>query len=239
MGVGTNVRFCYTVFVKKKGDFLAMKRTFLFATIASILSINAYAVSTTVTSKDYVDTTRQATIPASGTNASTPGDTVVTYTSTAGTIGERGICDVEARSDGDCDNGDLVTNDLLNDAMGWVEGAVSGSAGTVPVYDQDGYLGSAERGIYDGSNGYNSSTDADKLVTAAALNNLPTTTVTYKTCTEWSGIPHTDANCLLWNLSDKPVYGNCTSNSDCNSVVCEDNGAWARCSNGRCECVIM
>ena len=33
-----------------------MKRTFLFATIASVLSINAYAVSATVTSKDYVDT---------------------------------------------------------------------------------------------------------------------------------------------------------------------------------------
>ena len=237
MWVGTNVRFCYTVFIKKKGDFLAMKRTFLFATIASILSINAYAVSTTVTSKDYVDTTRQATIPASGTNSATPGDTVVTYTDTAGTIGERGICDADAQADGDCDNGDLVTNDLLNDAMDWVDGTVSGEPGTVPVYDQDGYLGSAERGIYDGSNGYNSSTDADKLVTAAALQsatNLSETTVTYKTCYETY-----NGDCILWNLSDKNVYGaveRCESRSDCVLGECVPYGL-PTCNNGICDYV--
>ena len=37
-----------------------MRRTFLFATIASILSINAFAVSATVTSKDYVDAADEA-----------------------------------------------------------------------------------------------------------------------------------------------------------------------------------
>ncbi|MBQ6736305.1 MAG: hypothetical protein IJQ90_02335 [Alphaproteobacteria bacterium] len=68
-----------------------MSKKLLFGAIASVLTINAYAVSSTVTSKQYVDTTRQATIPASGTNSETPGETVVTYTSTAGTIGERGI----------------------------------------------------------------------------------------------------------------------------------------------------
>ena len=216
MWVGTNVRFCYTVFIKKKGDFLAMKRTFLFATIASILSINAYAASATVTSKDYVDTTRQATIPASGTNSATPGDTVVTYTSTAGTIGERGICDAEADlAISGCNNGDLVTNDLLNNRMD----LLSGPTGTVPVYDLDGYLGSEARGIYDGSNGYNSSADADKLVTAAALQsatNLPQKNVTYKECIEWSGTPHTDSNCLLWNLIDTSVvYSQCSTAADC------------------------
>ena len=177
MWVGTNVRFCYTVFIKKKGDFLAMKRTFLFATIASILSINAYAVSATVTSKDYVDTTRQATIPASGTNSETPGDTVVTYTDTAGTIGERGICDAGMS---DCDGNSLVTSDRLHDT-------------------------------------------------------LSTTTVTYKTCTEWSGTPHTDENCILWNLTDKYVYGSCidvgqscTTDYDC----CNEN-----CSGGVCSTI--
>ena len=65
--------------------------------IASILSINSvFATTSTVTSKDYVDAAdalKQNKIPATGTNASTPGSTVVTYTSTAGTIGERGIFD--------------------------------------------------------------------------------------------------------------------------------------------------
>ncbi|MBO7509455.1 MAG: hypothetical protein J6T57_04245 [Alphaproteobacteria bacterium] len=219
-----------------------MKHTFLFATIASILSINAYAVSATVTSKDYVDTTRQATIPAARTNASTPGDTVVTYTDTAGVIGERFICDAYNNGDGDCNADDLVARDVLDQMI------PTGTADTVVMYNNNGDIG-GERGIYDGSTIYNSSTDSDKLVTAAALqsatnsveNNLPTTTVTYKTCTEWSGTPHTDANCLLWNLSDKPVYGNCTSHSDCSSLDCdfEHTGAWAGCMNGRCECVIL
>ena len=226
-----------------------MKRTFLFATIASILSINAYAVSATVTSKDYVDTmdyevfeeldsSKQNKIPEAGVNAEENGGgvSVVTYTEDGdGVLGERGICNAGLYGDGDCLRNYLMTVDVLDETR------PIGTAGTVPVYDSDGELGSAERGIYDGSNGYNSSTDADKLVTAAALNNLPTTTVTYKTCTEWSGTPHTDANCLLWNLSDKPVYGNCTSHSDCSSLDCdfEHTGQWAGCFNGRCDCIAM
>ena len=64
--------------------------------IASILSINSvFATTSTVTSKDYVDAAdalKQNKIPAAGTNASTPGDAVVTYTQTGnGVIGERGI----------------------------------------------------------------------------------------------------------------------------------------------------
>ena len=148
-----------------------MKRTFLFATIASILSINAYAVSSTVTSKDYVDTTRQATIPAFGTNSETPGETVVTYTDTAGTIGERFIFDGELpRFIDDDDDIELTT----------VRGVKS-------------------------------------LLESAT--NLPEKTVTYKTCVSWSGTPHTDANCLLWNLSDTNVVMNrCTTNADCLGV---------------------
>ena len=90
-----------------------------FGAIASVITINSVlATSSTVTSKDYVDAQdalKQNKIPATGTNASTPGDTVVTYTSTAGTIGERGI--FNPGTDYDWDNyevvegheGDLVT----------------------------------------------------------------------------------------------------------------------------------
>ncbi|MBO4700925.1 MAG: hypothetical protein J5620_04225, partial [Alphaproteobacteria bacterium] len=70
--------------------------------------------------------------------------------------------------------------------------------------------------------------------------NLPETTVTYKTCTEWSGTPHTDANCLLWNLSDKDVYGGCTASSQCVSY-CAGLGIpydGVSCNNGGCECFI-
>ena len=98
---------------------------------------NAYAVTSTVTSKDYVDTEvgkKQNTIPVSGTNASTPGTTVVTYTNTAGTIGERGICNDP--DEDDCNFGDLVTTSALHNAtnnlpttittnktcVGWLDG---------------------------------------------------------------------------------------------------------------------
>ncbi|MBO4700139.1 MAG: hypothetical protein J5620_00090, partial [Alphaproteobacteria bacterium] len=70
--------------------------------------------------------------------------------------------------------------------------------------------------------------------------NLPETTVTYKTCTEWSGTPHTDANCLLWNLSDKDVYGRCSGDADCPDSNCINNpdGEYGYCqsSTGICAC---
>ena len=104
--------------------------------IASILTINSVFADTTVTSKQYVDTTRQATIPATGTNAATPGTTVVTYTNTAGTIGERYICDADTEENGDCGGEDLVTASALHNAtnnlpttittnktcVGWLDG---------------------------------------------------------------------------------------------------------------------
>ena len=58
------------------------KKLFLFGTIASVIAINSVFADTIVTSKSYVDTTRQATIPVAGTNENTPGSTVVTYTAT-------------------------------------------------------------------------------------------------------------------------------------------------------------
>ena len=156
-----------------------MKRTFLFATIASVLATGAYATSATVTSRDYVDAQdalKQNKIPVTGTNSATPGDTVVTYTSTAGTIGERGI--------------------------------------------------------YDGSNGYNSRTDANKLVTAAALQ-IPTTTVTKKSCYQYQ-----DGDCILWILSEQAVLGGCATDSQCVSYCDRLGIEWydASCINGGCFC---
>ncbi len=98
-----------------------MKRTLLFTAIMSILTLNAYATSSTVTSRDYVDAQdalKQNTIPAAGTNASTPGDTVVTYTSTAGTIGERGIYDEDIYAEGgEYNSSDLVTAGVLDSVV--------------------------------------------------------------------------------------------------------------------------
>ncbi len=91
-----------------------------FGAIASILTINSvFATSSTVTSKDYVDTQdalKQNKIPATGTNASTPGDTVVTYTQTGnGVIGERGIY-AGNRYNENTDANKLVTADVVKRA---------------------------------------------------------------------------------------------------------------------------
>ena len=88
-----------------------------FGAIASIIAINSVFADTTVTSKQYVDTTRQATIPAAGTNANTPGYTVVTYTDTAGTIGERGIYRHERGDTYEGQEDSLVTADDINQAF--------------------------------------------------------------------------------------------------------------------------
>ncbi len=90
------------------------KRPLLLGAVASIIAINSVFADTTVTSKQYVDTTRQATIPAAGTNANTPGSTVVTYTDTAGTIGERWICNAASIELNLCDNDNLVQVDALS-----------------------------------------------------------------------------------------------------------------------------
>ena len=99
-----------------------------FGAIASILTINSVlATSSTVTSKDYVDTQdalKQNKIPAAGTNASTPGDTVVTYTSTAGTIGERGIYDEDIYAEGgEYNSSDLVTAGVLDSVVEEIYGS--------------------------------------------------------------------------------------------------------------------
>ena len=81
-----------------------MKRTFLFATIASILSINAYAVSSTVTSKDYVDNaleTKQDTIETGLVDLNGYDlPAIVSYDETNGITGNRiGILDQETIAD--------------------------------------------------------------------------------------------------------------------------------------------
>ena len=164
-----------------------------FGVIASIITTATFA-NQVITSQTYVDNQdalKQNKIPATGTNASTPGTTVVTYTGTAGTIGERGI------------------------VSGWEN------------YD------------------YDNGTDDNKLVTAGAvldiaeqISPLPDyqpVTVTTKTCNTWlDGQAHTDANCILWNLTDEEIqWARCYSWRDC----CTDQSNCA-CINGICEAIL-
>ena len=163
--------------------------------IASIITTATFAnqVLTSQTYVDNQDALKQNKIPATGTNASTPGSTVVTYTSTAGTIGERGIFNPATGID--INTGDVASGH---------EGDLLTAGDIMPIINSM----------------------FDSMLTYDALSE---TTVTYKTCTRWAdGAAHTDANCLLWELSDKQVYGRCTTNADC-------PGRCNYCNNGICE----
>ena len=132
-----------------------MKRI-IIGTIAVMMAMPVMADDTpatgdkTTTSLPYVDTqiaTKQGKIPAAGTNSANAGTTVVTYTATSGTIGER----------------ELFTGGE-----------------------------------------YTAGTDADKLITASALNSAFTTLPTTDTTTLECANPGT---CTLWTIVDQTAYG--------------------------------
>ncbi len=95
------------------------KKPLLLGAVASIIAINSVVADTTVTSKTYVDTTRQATIPEAGVNAEENGGgvSVVTYTDTAGQIGERGIYSWGREDTYEGQEQSLVTADAVNEAF--------------------------------------------------------------------------------------------------------------------------
>lgn len=99
------------------------RNKFILAGALSAVAFGAYATDDaatllakkTVTSKNYVDTqvaTKQNKIPAANTNSGTPGTSVVMYTGTAGTVGERGIYSGTSYTSGDANK--LVTAASLN-----------------------------------------------------------------------------------------------------------------------------
>ena len=204
------------------------KKSLLFGAIASIIAINSVFADTTVTSKTYVD--NHDALKQDKITAGTTGN-VVTYNGTQNgqaQFSERAIFDPETNFDYENNEvatgheGDLVTAESIFPAVGNLYQSQTGPENTVVMYNRSGQLGGpgGSRGIYDGSTTYDSSTDADKLVTASVVQNatnLPEKTVTHRICTSWiDGQSHTDANCLLWNLVDETVYGaECNTDADC------------------------
>ena len=91
-------------------------KTLLVSVVAATVVSGAFAENENiVTSKGYVDSavgTKQNTIPAADTNSATPGTSVVMYTGTAGTIGERAIYDSTTYTSNDANK--LVTAASLN-----------------------------------------------------------------------------------------------------------------------------
>ena len=144
------------------GSIMQTKLT-IAAIVGALVTLPSFAADPTpaerktVTSVNYVTNqiaTRQAKIPVAGTNTSNTGTSVVMYTGTAGTIGERQI--------------------------------------------------------YSDSSSYTAGTDANKLVTAGALdykaNHLPTIGTSKLTCAN-------SPDCTLWTIDDQTVYGNNSGNN--------------------------
>ena len=84
---------------------------------------------------------------------------------------------------------------------------------SVVTYTSTGNGTIGERQIYDGSSNYTNG-DANKLVTAAALNgtvtNLPTMQTSKLACAD-------SPTCSLWTIVDQQVYGQQNSNNNSNS----------------------
>ncbi len=186
-----------------------MKRTLLFTAIASILTSGAFAVSSTVTSKDYVDNTFQTKIPAQQ-----PGwaSTVITTTNTAGTVGQRGIYDYTYDFYGDTIETEpdaanyLAGMATLNTALQYV--TTTDSTGTpsgdetkaLPVFTR-GWIDHFDRIITTNTLDYQGTWNTGNVIpTLTAVNAGVATKQDKMTCAGWpDGVAHTDENCWLWN----------------------------------------
>ena len=94
--------------------------------------------------------------------------------------------------------------ETLQDKIPAANQAGVGLGETVMTYTAAGNGQIGERGIYTGANGYDASTDAEKLITASALNdtftNLPTTGTTKLECANLND------GCTLWTIVDQTAY---------------------------------
>ena len=172
-----------------------------FGAIASILTINSVMADTVVTSRGYVDAADA--LKQDKITAGTTGS-VVTYNGAQNgqtQFSERGI--FNPKTDFDFNNNEVATGhegDLLD-------------AGS--IFPNLVGMSNAIQDIQDNMPDFD---------------DLPETTVTYKTCYQ-----EVNGECILWNLSDKNVYGRqCQSNNDCPCYDSDGIAGEQRCNNGVC-----
>ena len=193
-----------------------MKRTFLFATIASILSINTFADPVTITTQDYVDNNFQSKIPAGTVNMGS----VVAYTSDAGTVGERGLYNFSSYSRYVTQTANsnyayykdyLPTMNTLNNGLLYLTSANNGQSPIanatssyqyhwIPVFSGDNQVAFDHLLTVNSADAMSDSLDLDAsqyIPTMAAM----TEKQNKMTCTRWlDNAEHTDENCLLWSI---------------------------------------
>ena len=189
-----------------------MKRTFLFATIASILSINAFADPATITTQDYVDTNFQTKIPAQ--SANWPKE-LITTTNTAGVVGTAGIYDTtytfyDDTLDYYSNAGQyLATMHTLNTALQYITDGSRASALSenaekrIPVFsasnsDKFNAMITTNTLDYQGIVG-----TGNVIPTLTAVSTGMATKQDKMTCAQYlENAAQTSENCLLWNVPD-------------------------------------
>lgn len=169
-----------------------MSKKLLFGVITLVLTSTAFADPVTITTQDYVDTTKQNKIPASGTggayNMPMP-DSVITDTATDGTIAKRFI--IEGDDNGGADGLWLGDNDWLGNQLA---------------------VGNLAHFLADGNNfqGINETDIKTGVVTIGLLDRafkrrqiITDNKQLKKVCVRYiDGATETSENCLLWNLPD-------------------------------------
>ena len=138
-----------------------MSKKLLFAAIASILTLNAFADSKTITTQDYVDNKFQTKIPAKSTASEYSSASLVEATGTAGSVSERKIFDhlVDWNTDPDGDSsfysGNVYSNDDYDEIIPSIPtvGAVAESI-DVAIRHRQYEIPKAGYGYIDGLNQY-------------------------------------------------------------------------------------
>ena len=203
------------------------KTSFIFAGIMSAVIGTAYAVGeNTVASKAYVDT-KQVKIPVAGTNASNAGTSVVTYTNTAGTIGERGFFDYDTSGDWEDDqyiiteghDGDIVTaGDYVRDING-INGEIN-------------FMGNSITNIESNvTNNTNSITDINNQINAETREAIavPSLTCANQGCTLYTVSVNAGTAHKLYSCTSQTVATDCPA---CGT------GTMKACENNICTCAI-
>ena len=191
-----------------------MKPALFIGAIASILSIDAFAETTTSTipTQSYVDTNFQTKIPA---NQSSWADTVITSTNTAGTVGQRNIYDYayslyDFTLDYDSNAGQYLTAmNTLQTALQYITdgsqaSALSGNAEkAIPVFsnaNSDKFNAMITTNTLDYQGAWGS---GNVIPTLTAVSSGMATKQDKMTCAQYiENAEQTSANCLLWNVPD-------------------------------------
>ena len=195
-----------------------MNKKLLFGLIGAIVATGAFADSKTIPTQGYVDDNFQTKIPATGTNVATPGNTIVTYTGTAGTIGERKLMtnmnydrfvsrpdpykDYLPTMESIYKALEYITSESASNTMASATSDNQSNCILVPRLDGDGVKFEHLVSVNSAATMSSSNDPSQYIPTMKAMEEKQNK----MTCTRWLDTPenpdHTDENCLLWELSN-------------------------------------